>query len=180
MAKLSFNKLGLKMNQEIKIIEYNGQNIEVKQYLPVQDKLKLISNVINDSADENNFINWVKVDLFTALHIIEAYTNITFTDKQKEDPAKLYDIITSSGLYDLIKEQIPEEEYYGLTNDINISISEFCNYKNSIMGILEAVSSDYSNIDFDINNIMSQLKNSKDLELLKEIAPLLNPTGPIN
>ena len=30
MAKVAFNKLGLKMNQEIKIVEFNGQEIEVK------------------------------------------------------------------------------------------------------------------------------------------------------
>ena len=47
MAKVAFSKLGLKVNQDIKTIEFNGQNIEVKQYLPIQDKLRLISNIIN-------------------------------------------------------------------------------------------------------------------------------------
>jgi len=51
MAKLSFTKLGLKVNQDIKTIEYNGQNIEIKQYLPIQDKLKLIGDVIMYSAE---------------------------------------------------------------------------------------------------------------------------------
>ena len=36
MAKLSFSKLGLTKNTNIKSIEYNGQNIEVKQYLPIK------------------------------------------------------------------------------------------------------------------------------------------------
>ena len=35
MAKVSFTKLGLSKNQEVKIVEYNEQNIEVKQYLPI-------------------------------------------------------------------------------------------------------------------------------------------------
>jgi hypothetical protein len=51
MAKISFTKLGLKVNQEIKTIEYNGQIIEVKQYLPIQDKLQLISDIINQAMD---------------------------------------------------------------------------------------------------------------------------------
>jgi hypothetical protein len=51
MAKISFSKLGLKLNQEIKTVEYNGQNIEIKQYLPIQNKLQLISSVINQSID---------------------------------------------------------------------------------------------------------------------------------
>ena len=76
MAKVSFTKLGLKMNQEVSTIEFNEQVIEVKQYLPINTKLELISNVINMSADENNFANSVKVSIFTTLEILYAYTNI--------------------------------------------------------------------------------------------------------
>jgi hypothetical protein len=39
MAKVAFNKLGLKMNQETKNIVFNGQSIEIKQYLPINEKL---------------------------------------------------------------------------------------------------------------------------------------------
>ena len=81
MAKVSFTKLGLKVNQEVKMIEFNEQTIEVKQYLPVNDKLALISNVINASADDYNFANPVKIEVFLALEIIANYTNINFTEK---------------------------------------------------------------------------------------------------
>ena len=43
MAKISFSKLGLKVNNEIININFNDQVIEVKQYISVNDKLKLIS-----------------------------------------------------------------------------------------------------------------------------------------
>ena len=85
MAKLTFTKLGLKTNSDVETLEFNEQIIEVKQYLPVNDKLTLISEVINNSADENNFANPVKVEVYTTIAIVETYTNITFTDKQKED-----------------------------------------------------------------------------------------------
>jgi hypothetical protein len=81
MAKLSFTKLGLAQNKAVKTINYNEQVIEIKQYLPVNDKLELISNVINLSADDNNFANPVKVSVFAVLQIIETYTNISFTEK---------------------------------------------------------------------------------------------------
>jgi hypothetical protein len=51
MAKIGFTKLGLKQNNEIQIVEFNGQNIEVKQYLPVDEKLELITNVLELSHD---------------------------------------------------------------------------------------------------------------------------------
>ena len=91
MAKVSFTKLGLSKNQSINNVAWNDCIIEVKQYLPINEKLNLISNVINFAHDENNYSNPVKVDVYTALEIMYAYTNINFTDKQKEDVTKLYD-----------------------------------------------------------------------------------------
>ena len=45
--KPTFAKLGLKMNNNIKTILINDQEIEVKQYLPINEKLDLIGSVIN-------------------------------------------------------------------------------------------------------------------------------------
>ena len=52
MAKIGFTKLGLSINKEVKEIEWNGQKIEVKQYLPAEDKLELCSRIINESVDD--------------------------------------------------------------------------------------------------------------------------------
>jgi len=47
MAKVSFTKLKLTKKEEFKDFIYNEQTIQVKQYLSINDKLILISNVIN-------------------------------------------------------------------------------------------------------------------------------------
>ena len=86
MAKVSFSKLGLTKNTNIKNIEYNGQNIEVKQYLPINDKAIIASNVLNYTIGNGTtrFINPLQVEVYTLLQIIEKYTNINFTDKQEK------------------------------------------------------------------------------------------------
>ena len=57
MAKVSFAKLGLKVNNEVKTFEWlSGDEVttvEVKQYLPIEEKLAVISNIINNSIDDN-------------------------------------------------------------------------------------------------------------------------------
>ena len=169
MAKVSLTKLGLKVNQEIKTIEFNEQTIEVKQYLPVNDKLELISNVINSAHDENNFSNPVKVSVFTTLEIMYAYTNINFTDKQKEDPTKLYDLLISSGLVCEVIDAIPEAEYHEIISGIEDSINAIYTYRNSVMGILENVSADYSNMNLDANDIYNKLTDSNNIDLVKQV-----------
>lgn len=169
MAKLAFTKLGLKTNTDIETLEFNEQTIEIKQYLPVNDKLTLISEVINNSADENNFANPVKVEVYATIAIIEAYTNITFTDKQKEDITKLYDKVVSSGLYQMIIHSIPVEEINNLFDALRSSIDAIYSYRNSVMGILENISADYSNLDLDASAIQAKLADPENMALLKSI-----------
>ena len=169
MAKVSFTKFGLKVNQDIEQIEFNGQDIEVKQYLPVNDKLELIGNVINSAHDKNNFSNPVKVSVFTTLEIMYAYTNINFTEKQKEDPTKLYDMLISTGLAKKVINAIPEEEYHEIICGISDSIDAVYTYQNSVMGILDSISQDYSGLDLNATEIQKKLSDPNNMELLKQI-----------
>ena len=169
MAKVSFTKLGLSKNQEVKEVKFNEQIIEVKQYLPVNDKLMLISDVINMSMGENNFANPVQVSVFTTIGILEYYTNINFTEKQKEDPAKLYDLVISNDFASKIVDAIPEEEYEQLIDGIEDSIEAYYNYRNSVMGILDTVSHDYSNLNLDASKIQKELGDPNNMALLREV-----------
>ena len=168
MAKLAFSKLGLKNNNQVVNINYNEQTIEVKQYISVNDKLKLISNIINNTVDEHNFCNPVKVKVYLLIGIIENYTNISFTEKQKEDIVKLYDLIQSNGLFDKILAAIPDEEFNDLLNSTWDSIDAIYTYRNSIMGILDNVSADYDNVNVDVNKTIEQIKNL-DHSFLSEV-----------
>ena len=169
MAKVSFTKLGLKKKEEIKNITINDQVIEVKQYLPISDKINIITNVIENSADDNNFANPVKVEVFANLEIIYAYTNISFTDKQKEDPTKLYDLLEENGVIAEVIAAIPENEYALLLGWIDETIEAFYTYRNSVMGIMEQISEDYSNLSLDATEIQQKLADPQNLELLKSI-----------
>jgi hypothetical protein len=87
------------------------------------------------------------------MEIIMTYTNITFTDKQKEDIAKLYDILDSNGIINQIVSAIPEDEYHFLIDGINDTIEAVYTYQNSVLGILDTVSQDYSNLNLDATEI---------------------------
>ena len=169
MAKVSLTKLGLKVNQDIKNIEFNQQIIEVKQYLPINEKLELISSVINSAADENNFSNPVKENVFLTLEILYHYTNINFTDKQKEDPVKLYDLVVSSGLVNKVTDLIPEEELDEVINGVAQSVKAIYTYRNSALGILESISQDYSALNLDATKIQQKLADPDNMALLKQV-----------
>ena len=170
MAKIAFTKLGLKKKDEVKTVNINNNVIEVKQYLPINDKLALISRVINLSHDSsNNFANPVQIEVIGTIEIIMAYTNLSFTEKQKEDYAKLYDLMEENGITKDLISAIPEDEYAFLIDGINDSIEAVYKYQNSVLGILDSVAQDYSNLEFDASKIQQELADPQNLELLKGI-----------
>lgn len=169
MAKVSFTKLGLTKNQDVKNVQWGDYIIEVKQYLPINEKLILISNVLNNSHDDNNFSNPVKVNVYMALEIMFAYTNINFTEKQREDVTKLYDLLDGSGLLAAVIDAIPATEYKTLIEGIHSTIDAFYNYRNSIMGILDTLKTDYSSLNFDAAEIQQKLADPENMALLKDV-----------
>lgn len=169
MAKVAFTKLGLKLNKEVKTFIWNDQEIEIKQYLPVDEKLALIGNIINNSAEDAKFYNVGKIEIFTALNIVYEYANINFTDKQKEDACKLYDMLVSSGLYAEIIANIPGSEIEWIENVVWDSVESIYKYQDSILGILDAVSQDYSELSLDAAQLQNDMANPETLALLKGI-----------
>ena len=171
--KVGLTKLNLKKNTNVVPIEWNDQKIEVREYLPIQEKLDLIGRIVNLSLDDNNFANPMRIDIFTTLEIMYAYTNINFTDKQKEDFLGLYDLLVSSGLYDKVLEVVKGEEYKGdywyITDAVDSVIQEVYKYKDSVLGILQAVNEDYKNLDLDATKIEEKLANKENLELLHNV-----------
>lgn len=169
MAKVSFTKLGLKVNQEVNKIIVNEQEIEVKQYLPINERLMLISTVLNDSYDNANYPNWVKIDMITELAIVEAYTNISFTEKQKEDKCKTYDLLKSNGILKTIIDAIPVDEYVVVVDGIHVMAQAIYDQKNSAVGIVEAIVNDYSATEMDASAIQAKLSDPENLGLLRDI-----------
>lgn len=169
MAKIAFTKLSLKLNKEVKTIIWEDQEIEIKQYLPANEKLEMIGRIINNSADDMKFYNIGKIEIFTALELIFTYTNINFTDKQKEDICKLYDLLVSSGLYAAVIAEIPKAEREWIEDVTMDTIESIYNYQNSVMGILDSVTQDYSNLNLNASEIQSKLADPENMELLKKV-----------
>ena len=176
MAKIAFSKLGLTKDKldEFQTVEFNDQTVEVKQYLPIAEKAELISRVLNNSVDDDaGYYNNLKLDMWLALEIVYAYSNISFTEKQKSDPMKLYDLLSSNKLLNLIIGLVPESEFYYLTKVTHELATAIYTYRNSALGILDSIGRDYSNLNLDATEIQKKLADPENLILLKNVVEKL-------
>ena len=176
MAKIAFSKLGLTKDKldEFQTVEFNDQTVEVKQYLPIAEKAELISRVLNNSVDDDaGYYNNLKLDMWLALEIVYAYSNINFTEKQKSDPMKLYDLLSSNKLLNLIIGLVPESEFYYLTKVTHELATAIYTYRNSALGILDSIGRDYSNLNLDATEIQKKLADTQNLTILNNVVEKL-------
>ena len=138
MNKITYSSLKLKQKEDIKEIDFNGNKIEVKQYLSINDAIDLV-NITLQNSKEDNLYNPLKVDMYYHLYLIYLMTNITFTDKQKEDEEKLYDVLLSNGLIDQVIAEIPESIYTGLLNKIEEKIQIELQYNTTAAAIIKNI-----------------------------------------
>ena len=169
MAKVAFGKLQLTKNTEVKTFEFAGQNVEVKQYLPTDEKTQMFERIISAAADNNGYYNITKVNFWMDLEIVFTYTNISFTDKQKEDLFKLYDLMKGNGFIEMVKANMSADELAEITQTVWGTIENIYKYASSALGVMQSITTDYSNLNLEASEITDKLNNTENLSLLRDI-----------
>lgn len=155
-----------------KIIKVNNKEIHIKQYLPVNDKLSLIGRVLSAiSGNEYNFVNPVQLDVYTTIEIVKTYAGVSFDADMTPD--QIYDALEQEQLANEIISAIPSVEYDFIVNGVQDTIAAYYAYQNSVLGILENVSKDYSALNFDATELQKKMSDPTQLTLLKNIVDKL-------
>lgn len=168
MSKIKVKELRevLKQNQKdnIKVVDYNGLKIEIKQYIPFQEKINLVATMVESTINRDNglhIINGNTLDLAFKVLLVGEYSNITLP----KDYMESYDLLVSSGLYEFIYENIPHNELLdiqmALNNHIDAERDEY-EQKNTIQyiikdllgGLIDKIPSEEK-----LNEIIANVKN---------------------
>lgn len=174
MAKVSFTKLNKIKSLEPIDIKIGEETISVIQYLPLEKKLAIMQNIIEQAGNnEEGFYNIVKLTVFYTIEMLRAYTNISFTEKQLEEPQKLYDIIVLNNIWNEVKKAIPQSELTDMWENTCALAREITDYNHSALGILAAIKNDYNEGDFDLTKINEMLTKMQDDEQMKTVKAAL-------
>lgn len=177
MAKVSYANLKLKTKEEIKEFDFNGSKIEVLQYLPLQDKIDLI-DITCQKAREDRLYSPIKIDAYFHLHLVYLYTNLTFTEKQREDEYKLYDCLMSNGLIDGVLMNMNKKEYESLLNLLNQKIEDELKYNTTAAAILNQLITDLPKNAEAAKKIMDEF-DPKKYQAVVDFATAANGGRPI-
>lgn len=177
MAKVSLAKLKLETKyDETKTLKWNNEEIVVKMRLPMKEKLALITKIVNEVLDDNDFCNQCRFKIFFTIEAIAAYTNINITDKQREDVYKLYDMIINSGFWNEFYKLYSEKEYElnFVETMSNMTLMQVYEHRCSAAGIMESLVDNYGKAKIDIEKLSEDVKQSlngseDNMAFLKEV-----------
>ena len=178
MAKISYTNLKLKVDTSVKTFKYGDNEIEVLQYLPFEDKYDLIMITLQ-SAEEDNIYNPIKIDMYFHLYLVMMYTNINFTDKQREGLFKLYDALESNGIIDQVVNLVPETEYNQLLADMTDTMNRKLEARKSVGAIINKFITDLPKQAEAMQNILDNFDPNKYQQVI-DFAKAANGGNDIN
>ena len=169
MAKISLSKLTPVKKVEPKTIVIAEQEIVVEQYLPVQEKMAMLENVLNHTVDETGFFNPTRLEVFFNVYLIKTYTNISITDKMIEEAHKTYDLLEMNNILQQVINVIPEEEYNTLFETVETTSQYVSAHITSFAGTMKTVLADYSSTKMDVDAITRALHDPSQIGLVKDV-----------
>lgn len=102
----------LKKNEsEVLTQSFQGKEFHIKTYLPIDKKYDLIMISLQESLEQNGIYNPIKLEKYYNLNFLYLYTDIEFTEEDKEDSDKIYDICETNDLFNLVYQRVPKSEH---------------------------------------------------------------------
>lgn len=155
---------------------FKNEVIKVKFYLPIEDKIKLVSYILDKAVDENGItISPTKKRISFVVGFLNYYTNIDFTEKElNEDIYKTYDIIVTNNLFqDIWEKNLSSNEKIELTNFVEDTMTGYEKFASSFVGAMQMISNDANKMSNDLDNIMQQISNKEGIAELIDIKNIM-------
>lgn len=165
IESLSFN-----IDDFVNSFEFQGQNIVYKCYLPINEKLRLATDVVNVVIGDNRFANPGKIKVYEVLYFIQYYTDLDIIEYIDTNALNTYDKIITSGLYDgLLQDKRLTNDWEEVEQIIKDTLKNIYEYNNSALGVLEAAAADYNDLSFDVEKLQKEVSDPNNLTLLKDV-----------
>ena len=164
---MNYKELDLQVKEDtVSLMLSNNVQVKVLQYLPIEDKIDLIQ-ISLQKALENNIYNEMKLDMYFNLNIIYMYTDLVFTQEDREDEFKLYNELQSNDIINMIIGAIDEYEYNELTVYLEKTKENNEKYRTSLNALVKTFVEDLPRNVQTAGNIMESFDMSKYPEVIK-------------
>lgn len=150
-----FSDIDTKYKKEFKTFTWCDKEIKVSQYLPIDEKIALIDIALQKSMN-NGMVHPLQLKKYYELGLVYMYTDVIFSDEDRADEAKLYDVLYCSNFINDVIKAIPAREIQTLAEMLKETKIAIEKHKVSVVGIIETL---INTIENEIPHIMDMLNN---------------------
>lgn len=169
MARASLTKIASVKTETLETIIINNESIEIKQYLPINDKAELITAAVSEILDTKGVQSPLRELIYSHLYMIKYYTNINITDTMIKNAGKTYDLLVLNNIITEIEAHIPTSELQLVYKLIHDTVEVLSNYRTSAMGILDYWQDGRETNISDVETLKQELATLADNTTLNEV-----------
>lgn len=116
-----------------------GDNVIIKvfQQISARSMYDIVMITLENSKESNGIYNDFLLDMYFNLNLIYAYTDITFSNAEREDEMSLYTQLEESGILKLVLEHIPAKDYNAMYDYIKTFAENDMKYSGKIGAAIE-------------------------------------------
>lgn len=175
MEKINFKELSLKPKIEFSSVEFGEDTVlNIRNYLPIGEKAKLIQFIVDGALDDNTgCFSSLRVNVYFGIAICAWYAGIAFEEDDLRNIEYTYDILDSTGLLQVIINQIPQEEFDFINDLIEDTTKDIARYNSSAAGIIRNMTVDADGLGSQIEGLLDKIKNAEGLETLSVIKDMV-------
>lgn len=107
---MKLDDFNLKQVNKEKNIIINDKKVNIKQYLPINDKINLVQIALQQSLEDGVYNEGLLTAYFYT-YIVMFYSDIEFSDEQKQDIPSVYDVIETNDIITKVCDAIPKVEF---------------------------------------------------------------------
>jgi len=155
------------LGDNVKVVNFHGTDIEVKQYLPIIEKVGLVSAVYNSAKYEDTDLKIISentLDIAFKNLLVETYTNLTLS----KNPIESYDMLVNSGLYDVVCDNIPEKELLDLQQVLDNHIITKQNEFEQSMKLEYIIKNAIDNLLFKLEDFVNSIPSNEEIKELPD------------
>lgn len=169
---MKYSELNLREPEvENRTIKLNsGVDLEVRAYLPIDEKASLITWATTLALDdETGCISPVRFEVCFALGVVKWYAGIEFDDNVSL--SDIYDMFEQNDVINQVMGAIPVDEIDFVRDLAKDTAEDLVRYNNSFAGMLSLTSknTDMSEFSQQVSEIVNQIKNGEELKQLAVI-----------
>ena len=157
---MKYQELELKRNLDMKQFSWNGKEIKVMKYLSIEAKYDIVMITIQE-AYELGIYNPIKLDMCFHVNLVLMYTDLEFTEEEKDRIEKLYDEMVGSGFMAEFLKQIDPKDYKEMQEYIEEIIKAKTSYDFSAFGAFDKIINSLPDNAAAMKEIMDTFDQSK-------------------